>query len=35
MTGTLILGFALVALAVLIAVGFLYYRRLFSNRGSG
>jgi hypothetical protein len=35
MTGTLILGFALVALAVLFAVGFLYYRRLFSNRGSG
>jgi hypothetical protein len=35
MTGTLLLGFALVALAVLIAVGVLYYRRLFSNRGSG
>jgi hypothetical protein len=35
MTGTLILGFALVALAILGAVGFLYYRRLFGNRGSG
>lgn len=33
--GTLILGFGLVALAILAAVGFIYYRRLFSNRGSG
>ncbi len=35
MTGTLILGFGLVALAAVAAVGFVYYRRLFGNRGSG
>jgi hypothetical protein len=35
MTSTLILGFGLVALAVLAAVGFIYYRRLFGKRGSG
>jgi hypothetical protein len=35
MTSKLVLGFALVALAVLGAVGFIYYRRLFGNRGSG
>ncbi|CAG0971481.1 hypothetical protein ANAEL_01206 [Anaerolineales bacterium] len=35
MTRQLVLGFALVALAVLAAVGFIYYRRLFSKRGSG
>jgi len=35
MTSNLILGFGLVALAVLAAVGFIYYRRLFGKRGSG
>jgi hypothetical protein len=35
MTGKLLLGFGLVALAILAAVGFIYYRRLFNNRGSG
>jgi hypothetical protein len=35
MTSKLILGFGLVALAILAAVGFVYYRRLFGNRGSG
>jgi hypothetical protein len=35
MTRQLILGFALVALAILAAVGFIYYRRLFGKRGSG
>jgi hypothetical protein len=35
LNGKLILGLALVALAVFGVVGFIYYRRLFSNRGSG
>ncbi len=35
LTSRLVLGFALVALAVLGAVGFIYYRRLFGRRGSG
>jgi hypothetical protein len=34
-TAKLLIGFALVALAILFAVGFIYYRRLFSTRGSG